>query len=173
MQSKPGGEATAARYSEIVEDEFIRSSVDDDFVGVQSYTCTVFGPDGVIRNDLEESRTQMGWEYWPEALGQAIRHASELSGGLPILVTENGIATDDDERRVAYTTGALKALMHAMSDGIDVRGYLHWSLLDNYEWGSYGPTFGLVSWDPETFERTVKPSALWLGDVARQRRLSA
>lgn len=173
VQSKPGGEATAARYSEIVEDEFIRSSVDDDFVGVQSYTRTVFGPDGVIRNDLEESRTQMGWEYWPEALGQAIRHASELSGGLPILVTENGIATDDDERRVAYTTGALKALMHAMSDGIDVRGYLHWSLLDNYEWGSYGPTFGLVSWDPETFERTVKPSALWLGDVARQRRLSA
>jgi beta-glucosidase len=48
-----------------------------------------------------------------------------------------------------------------------VRGYLHWSALDNYEWGSYAPTFGLIAWDKETFDRTPKPSAKWLGDVAR------
>ena len=56
-----------------------------------------------------------------------------------------------------------------MADGIDVRGYLHWSLLDNYEWGSYRPTFGLVGWDPDTFDRTPKPGATWLGEVARAR----
>jgi beta-glucosidase len=54
-----------------------------------------------------------------------------------------------------------------MSEGADVRGYLHWSLLDNYEWGSWAPTFGLVSVDRETFARDAKPSARWLGDVAR------
>jgi hypothetical protein len=54
----------------------------------------------------------------------------------------------------------------AIADGIDVRGYLHWSLLDNYEWGSYRPTFGLIAVDRSTFARTVKPSARWLGEVA-------
>ena len=55
----------------------------------------------------------------------------------------------------------------AMDDGIDVRGYLHWSLLDNYEWGSFTPTFGLASWDRDTFERHPKPSLDWLGSIAR------
>jgi beta-glucosidase len=90
-------------------------------------------------------------------------------GEVPILVTENGIATADDDRRIAYTAAALDGLQAAIADGTDVRGYLHWSLLDNYEWGSYRPTFGLVSWDPETFERTPKPSARWLGEIARHR----
>lgn len=72
-----------------------------------------------------------------------MRHTAHLLPGVPILVTENGIATDDDAQRVAYTTGALRGLADAMADGADVRGYLHWSLLDNYEWGHWGPTFGL------------------------------
>ena len=53
-----------------------------------------------------------------------------------------------------------------MEDGIDVRGYIHWSLLDNYEWGHWDPTFGLVAVDRETFERHPKPSLGWLGSVA-------
>ncbi|GAA3171572.1 family 1 glycosylhydrolase [Nonomuraea salmonea] len=56
------------------------------------------------------------------------------------------------------------------NDGVDVRGYLYWSLLDNYEWGSYEPTFGLVAWDRETFARRPKPSLAWLGEVAHRRR---
>jgi beta-glucosidase len=86
---------------------------------------------------------------------------------VPVVVTENGIATQDDARRIDYTHDALVGVHEAMADGIDVRGYLHWSALDNYEWGSYAPTFGLISWDRETFARTVKPSARWLGEVAR------
>jgi beta-glucosidase len=82
---------------------------------------------------------------------------------VPIIVTENGIATSDDERRVAYTDGARASLRAAMDDGVDVRGYFHWSLLDNYEWGSFVPTFGLVAVDRRTFARTPKPSLAWLG----------
>ncbi|MGI3224218.1 family 1 glycosylhydrolase [Streptomyces sp. GTA36] len=87
--------------------------------------------------------------------------------GLPILVTENGIPTGDDNRRIAYTTEALRGMMAAIDDGADVRGYLHWSLLDNYEWGHWHPTFGLIAVDRETFERKPKPSLAWLGDIAR------
>lgn len=87
--------------------------------------------------------------------------------GLPLLVTENGIATDDDERRIAYVTGALSGLKGAVADGVEVLGYCYWSLLDNYEWGSYGPTFGLIAVDRGgDFDRTPKPSLAWLGTVA-------
>jgi beta-glucosidase len=86
---------------------------------------------------------------------------------VPVVVTENGIATADDARRVDYTHEALVGVHQAMADGVDVRGYLHWSLLDNYEWGRYAPTFGLIAVDRTTFARTVKPSAKWLGGVAR------
>jgi beta-glucosidase len=173
VHARPGGEQLAARYSATVNDPFLEVSRDDDFVGVQSYTRTVFGPDGEIRDDPEDERTLTGWEYYPPAAGDAVRQARDVVGDVPILITENGIATDDDDRRIAYTQGALDSLLAAMADGADVRGYLHWSLLDNYEWGSYRPTFGLVSWDPNTFDRTAKPSARWLGQVARARRLTA
>jgi beta-glucosidase len=108
-----------------------------------------------------------GWEFYPSALGASVRRAWTVTGGTPIVVTENGIATGDDARRIAYTTGALDALAEAMGAGVDVRGYIHWSLLDNYEWGHWDPTFGLVAVDRETFERRPKPSLAWLGGVAK------
>ena len=109
---------------------------------------------------------QTGWETYPEALGHTVRLAAEHAG-VPVLVTENGMATDDDEARIAYTRAALEGLAGAIGDGVDVRGYLHWTLLDNFEWASgYSKTFGLVAVDRESFARTVKPSARWLGRVA-------
>lgn len=171
VRSVPGGEESAARFRDYIEDVFLRECADDDFVGVQSYTRNVFGPDGMVRDDPEDTRTLMGWEYWPDAVGEAVRDAHDVTGK-PILVTENGIATADDSRRIDYTRGALTSLVGAIDAGVDVRGYLHWSLLDNYEWGSYRPTFGLVAWEPETFERQPKPSAMWLGDVARTHTVS-
>ena len=84
------------------------------------------------------------------------------------MVTENGLATDDDDARRVYTEGALRGVADAIADGVDVRGYLHWTLLDNFEWTSgFKITFGLIAFDPTTFERAVKPSARWLGEVAR------
>jgi beta-glucosidase len=86
----------------------------------------------------------------------------------PLLVTENGWAGDDDSRRAAFVGGALVALHHAMADGVDVRGYFYWSLLDNYEWlPGYDPKFGLIAVDRATQQRAIKPSAVALGDVAR------
>ena len=88
------------------------------------------------------------------------------------IVTENGMATDDDDARIAYTQAALEGLAACVDDGIDVRGYLHWTLLDNFEWMSgYAMTFGLIAVDRDSFARTVKPSARWLGEVARANRL--
>ena len=87
---------------------------------------------------------------------------------MPQLVTENGIGTADDAERVEYVTRALKGVQECLAEGIDVRGYLYWSLLDNFEWVyGYKPTFGLVAVDRTTHARTPKSSAAWLGAVAR------
>lgn len=113
----------------------------------------------------------MGWARCPEALGVTVRRAHELTG-LPVLVTENGLPSDDDADRIAFIGEALAAVHAAMADGVPVEGYLYWSLLDNFEWAlGYGPHFGLVAVDRETFLRTPKPSAHWFGAVARQRAL--
>ena len=114
---------------------------------------------------------QTGWEIYPEALGHTVRLAA-AHACVPVLVTENGMATDDDDARIAYTRAALHGLAGSIGDGVDVRGYVHWTLLDNFEWTSgYSKTFGLIAVDRRTFRRTVKPSGHWLGRVARANRL--
>ena len=167
-QAVPGAERERDAWAYWREDFFLEQAREDDFVGVQSYLRTVIGPDGPVPFADDVERTLTGWEYYPQALGHALRHTRDVTGGVPMLVTENGIATADDQRRIDYTAGALAGLAAAVADGCDVRGYLHWSLLDNYEWGSYRPTFGLVAVDRETFVRTPKPSLAWLGDLARR-----
>jgi beta-glucosidase len=87
---------------------------------------------------------------------------------VPLLVTENGIGTTDDGQRITYVHAALEGVLRAIADGVDVRGYTYWSLLDNFEWAyGYRPRFGLVSVDRTSFERTPKPSAAWLAAVVR------
>ena len=87
----------------------------------------------------------------------------------PLYVTENGIATSDDTRRVEYIRRAVGGMQSCIADGIDVRGYMHWSLLDNWEWiFGYDRHFGLVAVDRTTFKRSPKPSAAYLGDIARR-----
>lgn len=167
FHAAPGCEEQMRAYRYPREDVFLEASVDDGFLGVQAYLRTFIGEDGPLPVPEGAETTLTGWEYFPPALEICSRHAWELTGGVPQLVTENGIATADDERRKDYTHDALAGLQRAMADGIDVRGYLHWSLLDNYEWGSFRPTFGLAAWDRETFERHPKPSLDWLAAVAR------
>ncbi|MEU6904134.1 family 1 glycosylhydrolase [Streptomyces coeruleorubidus] len=168
----PGAEKKYAEVQYQWEDKYLEVSRDDDFIGVQSYTSQQVDEKGIIPHPPHPDNTLMGWAYRPDALGIAVRHTREVVGDdVPILITENGMATADDERRIAYTTGALTALRDAMDDGIDVRGYLHWSLLDNFEWGRWEPTFGLIAVDRETFERHPKPSLGWLGGIARNNAL--
>ncbi|SFR84524.1 beta-glucosidase [Agromyces sp. CF514] len=158
--------AKLAQVRRDYEDLYLEASAGDDFVGVQSYSTQEVDDNGLVPHPPHPDNTLVGTAYRPDALGIAVRHAAEVTG-LPVLVTENGIATADDARRIAYTTDALEGLANAITDGVDVRGYLHWTLLDNYEWGHWGPTFGLIAADRTTFVRTPKPSLAWLGGIAR------
>jgi beta-glucosidase len=147
--------------------DWLEVAKDDDFIGVQTYSRNLIGSDGAIPPPEGAPTMQTGWEVYPEALERTVRLAAEHAS-VPVVVTENGMATDDDTARIAYTRSALEGLGRCLADGIDVRGYLHWTLLDNFEWMSgYAMTFGLIAVDRESFVRTVKPSARWLGEVAR------
>ena len=168
-QAVDGGESKLERIRRGMEDVFLDATTGDDFVGVQTYSRTRVGPDGVVGNEPGVPELIMGYEYYPQALEATIRRAWERTNGeVPILVTENGIGTDDDAQRMAYVRTALEGVLACIADGIDVRGYTYWSLLDNFEWAmGYGPRFGIVDCDRNTFERTPKDSARWLGRVAR------
>ena len=113
----------------------------------------------------------MGSEIYPASLEGAVRYAHQATGR-PVLVTEHGLGTTDDRQRAAFIPPALAGLKRAMDDGVPVLGYIHWSLLDNFEWYfGYAPHFGLVEVDRATFRRTPKPSAAILGAIARGNRL--
>jgi len=156
-----------------MEDVFLDATAGDDFVGVQTYSRSRVGPDGLLGGEEGVQTLIMGYEYYPQALEATIRRAWERTKGeVPIVVTENGIGTDDDAQRMAYVRTALNGVLACLADGIDVRGYTYWSLLDNFEWAyGYGPRFGLVDCDLRTFVRTPKESARWLGRVARSNAL--
>lgn len=172
FHAAPGCEDEMRDYRYPREDVFLEAASGDDFIGVQAYLRTFIGKDGPLPVPDGAETTLTGWEYFPQALEICVRHAWELTGHRPIFVTENGIATGDDSRRIDYTRDALHGLHRAIADGIEVLGYLHWSALDNYEWGSYHPTFGLIGWDPDTFQRRPKPSAGWLGRIAQTGKLN-
>ena len=168
-QAVDGGEAKLEQIRRGMEDVFFDATTGDDFVGVQTYSRTRVGPDGVLGPEDGVPTLIMGYEYYPESLEATIRRAWEYTRGeVPILVTENGIGTDDDEQRIAYVRAALEGVLACIDDDIDVRGYTYWSLLDNFEWAfGYGPRFGIVDCDRTTFARTPKESARWLGQVAQ------
>ena len=109
----------------------------------------------------------MGWEFYPEALEACIRRARALTP-VPLMVTENGVAVDDDRERIEYVGRALLGVRACIEEGIPVQGYVYWSLLDNFEWAfGYAPKFGLVAVDRATQARTPRDSARWLGAIAR------
>lgn len=167
LQPEPGAEDAAAHYAWPRENVFLDTAKDDDWVGVQSYTRLRYGSHGLIPPDDGVERTMVDWEFYPAAVGDAIRNAARWAPGVPIYVTENGIATADDTRRITYIRGALSTLDACLAEQIDVRGYFHFCALDGYEWGSYIPRFGLIGWDPYTFARQPKPSLAWYGERAR------
>jgi beta-glucosidase len=166
-----GGEFTRDMAEDILEDTFLRATEGDDFVGVQAYTRMHFGPEGVAPDDPSVGQTQMGIENWPHAVAHCVRRTAAFTG-LPVLITESGIATEDDTERIDYIDAVLREVHACIDEGLDVRGYFVWSLLDNFEWNmGYRPKLGLYAVDRTTLERQPKPSAAWYADVARTGRL--
>jgi beta-glucosidase len=166
-QAEPGAEAVRdARVARMV-DPFLDLVAGDDFIGVQTYTRTTSRKDGSHGPREGAALTVMGYEDRPDALAAVCRYVWQRTA-TPIIVTENGFSGDDDARRAAFVRESLDALQRAIADGVDVRGYFYWSLLDNYEWmAGYGPKFGIVGVDRATQTRRIKPSALAYGAIAR------
>lgn len=163
IQAQAGGEEQAAREWDEEFLHYLPYIQEDDFFGLQNYTRTVMGPDGSLPVPEGAETTQMGYEFYPQALANVIRTVHK-SLSIPIMVTENGIATDDDTRRVAFIQEALAGVEACMQEGIPVLGYCHWSLMDNFEWQKgYSMTFGLIAVDRTTQIRSPKPSLAYLG----------
>jgi beta-glucosidase len=165
FEAAGGGEELLAAFVDEMEDKYLRELNDEDFVGVQCYTKIEIGPEGLVPSSGE--LTEMGYLFWPQCVEFTTRKAAHVTGR-PIIITENGIGTNDDDQRIRYLTEALRGVKNMLDDGLDVRGYFQWSLLDNFEWAlGYGPKFGIVSVDRTTFARTPKPSAHWYSETTR------
>jgi beta-glucosidase len=168
IQSIPGGEEIADRVRRDVNERFLEASRGDDFVGIQTYGRTVYGPDGHAPAPEGAATNQMGEEIYPQGLEATVREAWRVAG-VPVIVTENGLATEDDTQRLAYLKTAVDGIASCLADGIDVRGYIAWTAFDNFEWiFGYRPKFGLIAVDRSTQERTPKDSGRWLGGYARE-----
>jgi beta-glucosidase len=133
-----------------------------DYIGINFYIVETVGP-----KDGNYEKDDMGWEIRPHGLETALRETEKF--GKPIYVLENGIATGDDKKRIAYITSRIDDLKHMKKAGIDVRGYFHWSLLDNFEWAhGFSKRFGLIAVDGKTMMRTPKPSLEAYGRMAEK-----
>jgi beta-glucosidase len=143
----------------------------DDFVGIQNYIRVVWGAQGPMPLPADSLVNQEGLEIHPPSLANCARYVHQATG-VPIFVTEHGVMTQDDDLRARVTPLALANLQQAILEGVPVIGYLHWSLVDNFEWvHGYTPRYGLSTVDRQTFERRLKPSADILGAIARRNAL--
>jgi beta-glucosidase len=163
--------------------EFIRRSIAAktlDFIGVNYYSRSLVELKGWgIKNfalDLCDGkhsnlrRNSLGWEIYPGGLYEVL--ASLKKYRLPVFILENGICTDDDSLRWDYISEHLMSLNRAISSGINVLGYVYWSLMDNYEWDKgFGPRFGLIDIDYSTFKRTVRDSGRKFAQVCLEGKL--
>ncbi|MFV0465583.1 MAG: glycoside hydrolase family 1 protein [Lachnospiraceae bacterium] len=163
LQTVEGGEQNAL---EMWTDEFLHYLPyiqKDDFLGVQNYSRSIIGPEGSRPVPAGSKLTQMNYEYYPQALEHVIRKvASSFPGDL--IITENGVAVDDDTDRVAFIQQALQGVQNCLADSIPIKGYFYWSLMDNFEWQKgYSMTFGLIAVDRSTQQRIPKESLHVLG----------
>lgn len=146
-----------------------------DFLGVNYYTRDIVFFDwrspGTLFAKMEvavgRERNDLGWEVYPEGLYRLLKRLQTY--GKPILITENGISTGDDLARQRFLLDHLRQVKRALEEGVEVRGYFYWSLLDNFEWAEgYRARFGLVEVDFATQKRSPRPSAHLYGEMVRK-----
>ncbi|GAK69670.1 putative beta-glucosidase [Agrobacterium rubi TR3 = NBRC 13261] len=147
------------------QDDMTTLSPPIDWIGINYYTRSLYKHDDSVpvfpftqsRGDLEKSN--IGWEIYPQALTEFLVRASKDYPGLPIYVTENGISETDEAKRIDFFDKHFAAIIEAQRQGADIRGYIAWTLIDNFEWAEgYGPKFGIVAMDLETRDRNPKDS---------------
>lgn len=150
---------------------WLEAAKGDDFIGVQNYSRVLWGPKGSLPPPADARKDFVGRELYPASLANTVRYA-HTNSGCPVLITEHGVATNDDSQRAWFIPASLHELKVAINEGVPIKGYLHWSLLDNFEWSlGYSFHYGLVAVDRTTFKRTVKPSARVYGSIARRNSL--
>ena len=176
IQSLEGGEENASEEWRKEFSIYLDAIKDDDFVGVQNYARSLYGKNGLENPPKGAELTQMGYENYPYALKNVLkrvnRELSEKGMEKTIIVTENGIAIDDDKIRIAFIEKALQGLQEAIKEGVDVKGYFYWSLLDNFEWQKgFSMTFGLIAVDRSNMERHPKESLYYLGSFAPEEKV--
>lgn len=166
IQTIEGGEARGQKEWDEEFAHYIPYIKEDDFFGLQNYTRSIYGPDGIVPVK-DAPMTQMDYEIYPQALEHVIRRVHTEMPGVPIMITENGIGISDDTIRVSFIETALAGVQNCIADGIPVIGYCHWSLMDNFEWQKgYAMTFGLVAVDRTIQKRLPKPSLAYLGSYS-------
>jgi beta-glucosidase len=142
-----------------------------DFIGINYYSHRYMKNFSLIQDPQEPRTDNESYTVYPEGLYRAVEKVSLAVAkplNIPMYITENGIATENEELRDEFLKKYLCALSHAINDGHDVRGYIHWSLLDNYEWGSYKKKYGLYNVDRVTQKRTLKPGSRYYKEVIKQ-----
>ncbi len=141
---------------------------EQDFIGLNHYFHSRINYG--FNNNENKKISDMSWELYPEAIYYVLKDLKKYNK--PIYITENGLADALDENRKWFIQESLKNIHKAIQEGVDVRGYLYWSLLDNFEWAhGYDPKFGLYSVDRKTFERKARPSAEVYADICKNNRI--
>ena len=147
-----------------------------DFIGANYYSRQLVDLQGWGFGDLVMGvckknhdlvkKNSLGWDIYPQGLSDVLLKLKKYK--LPVIITENGICTMDDNLRWEYISAHLKSVHLAMENGVDIKGYLYWSLLDNFEWDKgFGPRFGLIDVDYATSRRTVRDSAKKFAEVCK------
>lgn len=164
---------------------FYRAKIDgiknsQDFLGLNYYSRDLiqfkpFNKHGFepIANPQQE-QTDLGWEIYPEGISIVAKHLNRRFPGLPMIITENGIADSKDLQRSKFIFQHLQELWKLIQEGLPIRGYLYWSLLDNFEWiEGFEPRFGLYEVDYATFQRKMRPSARYYKNIVQTNGLIA
>ena len=151
------------------DDHFLKKVVKHcDYLGVNYYfSDRVYG---YRVHNPDEKVSDLGWDLSPANIQHALERLHEKYN-LPILITENGLADADDQNRQWWITQTLIGMQKAMDSGVKLEGYLHWSLIDNFEWDKgFWPRFGLIAVDYKTLKRTPRPSAVWFAKIIKHLR---
>jgi beta-glucosidase/6-phospho-beta-glucosidase/beta-galactosidase len=164
-----GDDAALSRWSadfvRWFEDYFLLNRIRKhlDFVGLNYYFSNRFY--GYKRHNPDKHLNDLAWDMAPADIEFVLKELYDRYE-LPIIITENGLADRDDEYRQWWLQQTLMAMHRAIQSGVQLNGYLHWSLTDNFEWSSgFWPRFGLASVDYATKKRTLRPSAIWFAKL--------